>query len=237
VLARENHPAHVAADTEGPDIRGRHEILKVNREETGEIPMGKNDTIGLSRRRFVASLPPLMCGGLAAPSLAERLERVGRGTDRQGPGFWAPYSAAEQQAVSRSVMAQDITNYIGHGFGCAECSYMVGLRFLGEPEARLSAAACFSGGFGQGDLCGFLTGGMMAIGVAAGKLHPTDRRAMREYYRPRSQAYWEWWTSRGTLHCSELRELYNGSEEFLRMGQRAVVKVEELVATARGDDS
>ena len=34
-------------------------------------------------------------------------------------------------------------------------------------EERLSAAGVFSGGFGQGDLCGYLTGSMMTIGSDA----------------------------------------------------------------------
>ena len=186
------------------------------------------NTVGVSRSRrsFVASLPPLLLGGLAVPCAAECL----RGQEK--PGFWAAYSREEQRAVGASVMAQDITNFIGHGFGCAECALGVGLNYLGEPREKLAAAAVFSGGFSQGDLCGFLTGSMMSIGIAAGKLH-SDRGAMREWARPRSQAYWEWWVSRGPLHCSDLRQQYQGSEEFLRMGQRAVVKLEELIAPAR----
>ncbi len=151
---------------------------------------------------------------------------------QEKPGFWGPYTPEEQKAIDASVMAQDVLNYVGHGYGCAECSYMVGLRYMGEPEERLSAAGVFSGGFSQGDLCGFLTGSMMAIGVAAGKLHK-DRQAMREFSRPLAKEYWEWWESRGPLHCSGLRELYSGDEQFVRMGQRAVTKLEELIAPAR----
>jgi hypothetical protein len=148
------------------------------------------------------------------------------------PGFWTEYTPQEQAAIEASSMAQDVTNFIGHGYGCAECSYMVGLRYLGEPEERLGAALAFSGGFGKGDLCGFLSGGMMAIGVAARKLHE-DRKAMRDFAKPRIQELWDWWTSRGPLHCADLRELYQGDEAFLRMGQRTAAKVEELIAPAR----
>lgn len=186
------------------------------------------NTVGLnrSRRSFVASLPPLLLGGLAVPCAAECL------TGQEKPGFWAGYSPEEQRVIGASVMAQDLTNFIGNGYGCAECALGVGLNYLGEPREKLAAAAVFSGGFSQGDLCGFVTGSMMSIGIAAGKLHK-DRQAMRDFARPRSQEYWRWWVSRGPLHCSELRQQYQGSEEFLRMGQRAVAKLEELIEPAR----
>jgi hypothetical protein len=128
-------------------------------------------------------------------------------------------------------MAQDITNFVGHGYGCAECALIVGLRYLGEPEEKLASAAVFSGGFGKGDLCGFFTGSMMAIGIAARKLH-ADRSAMRAFANPRRDAFWDWWQSRGPLHCSDLRKLYDGQDQFVRMGQRAVAKLEELIAPA-----
>jgi hypothetical protein len=188
--------------------------------------MRKEKLCGLSRRRFINSLSPLAVGCLGLPTLAERL------TAQEKPGFWTEFTAEEQRDIDSSVMAQDMTNYAGHGYGCAECSLMVGLRYLGEPEERLGAAAVFSGGFGKGDLCGYFTGSMMAIGIAARKLHE-DRSAMREFANPRRDEYYEWWQSRGPLHCSDLREMYDGSDQFLRMGQRAVVKLEELIAPAR----
>jgi hypothetical protein len=209
--------------------------------------MSKSDIRQCSRRQILASIPPLACCGLAVPLIGK--EAFGRPEDsvrgeptrtavataasvQEKPGFWAPFTLEEQKAVDASVMAQDVLNYAGHGYGCAECSYMVGLRYMGEPEERLSAAGVLSGGFSQGDLCGFLTGSMLAIGVAAGKLHK-DRESMRAFSRPLAKEYWEWWESRGPLHCSDLRELYAGDEEFFRVGQRAVAKLEDLIAPAR----
>ena len=188
--------------------------------------MKRDEASGLTRRRFFNTLSPLAVGCLGVPCFGKRLAAQDR------PGFWSEFTPEEQRVVDSSVMAQDLTNFVGHGYGCAECSLMVGLRYLGEPEERLGAAGVFSGGFGKGDLCGFFTGAMMSIGIAARKLHE-DRTAMREFSRPRSDEYWEWWQSRGPLHCSDLRELYDGSDQFLRMGQRAVVKLEELIAPAR----
>jgi hypothetical protein len=187
--------------------------------------MKKNDVSGLTRRRFFHALSPLAAGCLGVPCFGKRL------TAQDKPGFWSEFSPEEQSGVDSSVMAQDLTNFAGHGYGCAECSLGVGLNYLGEPQERLGVAGVFSGGFSQGDLCGFLTGAMMSIGIAARKLHE-DRTAMREFSRPLAKEYWEWWESRGPLHCSDLREMYDGSDQFLRMGQRAMVKLEELIAPA-----
>ncbi len=172
----------------------------------------------LSRRSFVGAVCPFVLGGLTLPQ------------ERQG--FWDPFTTEEEEAVSRSVMAQRVPSYLGEGFGCAEVCVAASVDYLGESRHWVDAAAVFSGGFGQGDLCGFLTGGMMAIGVAAGKLHG-ERQAMRDFARPRGQEYWNWWTARGPLHCAELRTLYEGREQFVRMAQRAMTKLETLIEPAQ----
>jgi hypothetical protein len=188
--------------------------------------MHNGDASGFSRRRFLRSLSPVAAGCLGIPCFGRRLAAQDK------PGFWSEFTPEEQRVIDASVMARDITNFVGHGYGCAECALMVGLRYLGEPEQRLGAAAAFSGGLGKGDLCGLLTGSMMAIGIAARKLHE-DRDAMLAFVRPRRAEYWEWWESRGPLRCAELRQLYEGPEQFLRMSQRAVTKLEGLIAPAR----
>jgi len=188
--------------------------------------MKKEHAANISRRAFVCSLPPIVVGGLSTPCV------YARNGKQEKPGFWAEFTAEERQQVDSSVMAQDITNFAGHGYGCAECSLVVGLRYLGEPEERLSAAAVFSGGLGKGDLCGYFSGSMMAIGIAARKLYK-DREEMHAFARQQASAFWEWWESRGPVHCRDLRKRYEGTEEFVRMGQRVVVKLEELIADAR----
>jgi hypothetical protein len=188
--------------------------------------MGEFGSYRATRREFVGSLTPLLAAGLAFPSLSESFQ------EQDKPGFWSTFTPQEQRTIAASTMARDVQNYAGHGFGCAECCYVVALRYLGEPEARLDAATVFNGGLGQGDLCGMLTGSMLAIGVAAGKLHQ-DRTQLRRRARQMSNEYWDWWLSRGSVHCSELRRMYQGGEEFLRMAQRAVSKVEELIEAAR----
>jgi hypothetical protein len=128
-------------------------------------------------------------------------------------------------------MAKDIENYAGKGYSCAESIYVVSLNALDRPEEWLHAAAVFGGGLGKRDLCGLLTGGMMAIGVAGGKLHP-NRKDAKDWAREASSSYWDWWESMAPLHCRDLRTKYEGKDEYLRMCKRAAFKIEQLIEQA-----
>jgi len=169
---------------------------------------------------------PFIVGGVSIPS------RISSSDQQNQPGFWDEFSPAEQRAIAASVMAQDVSNHLGQGLGCAELGLAVACSYLGERQDWVDAATVFSGGFGKGDLCGLLTGGLMAIGIAAGRLHQ-GRAEMKQFARPLRDEYWSWWTSRGPVHCSELRTRYEGDEECMRMTQRAVAKMEQLIAAAR----
>jgi hypothetical protein len=130
--------------------------------------------------------------------------------------------------VAASPLAQGIGALHGRGYACSELILLAALRRFQLPENHLNAAAVFGGGVGKRDLCGFLTGGLMAIGIAAGKKY-ADRAAMHRAGRVASNAYWDWWLTRGDLHCMGPGTTHNNSEEFLRMSQRAAVKLEEVI--------
>ena len=134
--------------------------------------------------------------------------------------------------MAASPMAREIAALQGRGLSCAEMSLLAALRFLGLPESHLGAAGVFGGGVGKGDLCGFLTGSLMAFGLAASVRYGSDRAEMRGVARAMSNEYWDWWLSRGDLHCSILRPTYDGSEDFLRMAQRTALKAEEVLRTS-----
>jgi hypothetical protein len=46
---------------------------------------------------------------------------------------------------------------------------MAALKYLKKPEEYLHSAAAFGGGMAHYDLCGFLTGGIIALGNFAEK--------------------------------------------------------------------
>jgi hypothetical protein len=196
----------------------------------------------VSRRRFVGALPltvlatPAVLGG-SAPGLGEDAQdfpgdslRSDPGRDQQLPrlGFSQAFTREEAAAVSASPMAGIIAGLNGQGYPCSEMMLLAALRRFDLPEDHLNAAAVFGGGVGKRDLCGFLTGGLMAIGIAAGERY-ADRQQLHTVGRKASNAYWEWWLTRGDLHCMGPLTNHETPEEFVRMAQRAAVKLEEVI--------
>jgi len=185
---------------------------------------------GISRRKFVGALPLSL---LAVPSLPSRLagaiQEVPPG-DQETPrlGFSQEFTEEEAAAVAASPMAAIIAGLNGQGYPCSEMMLLAALRRFELPEAHLDAAAVFGGGVGKRDLCGFLSGGLMAIGFAAGEKYP-DRTQLHRVGRLASNAYWEWWLTRGDLHCMGPLTTHETPEEFVRMAQRAAVKLEEVL--------
>lgn len=171
------------------------------------------------------------CPGACLGSPQEVTPRTAQ--DAPKPGFHGEFTPEEADRIAASPMAREIAALHGRGLSCAEMSLLAALRFLGLPESHLGAAGVFGGGVGKGDLCGFLTGSLMAFGLAASVRH-TDRTEMRRVARALSNEYWDWWLSRGDLHCAILRPTYEGSEEFLRLAQRTALKTEELLRASLG---
>ena len=89
-------------------------------------------------------------------------------------------------------------------------------------------AAGFGGGMYHKDLCGFLTAGIMAIGVSVGMLNK-ERNDAKEIGRQKVNEYWAWWTSQAPLHCSEIRTEETSSNVCHRLGQIAAVRIEGLI--------
>jgi hypothetical protein len=125
-------------------------------------------------------------------------------------------------------MAQEIAGLHGKGYPCSEMMLLVGLHRAGLPDTHLDAAAVFGGGVGRRDLCGLLTGGLMAIGLAAGEKYP-DRSQLHRVGRKASNAYWDWWVSRADLHCMGPGTEHQDAETFMRMTQRTALKLEEVL--------
>ena len=195
----------------------------------------------VSRRRFVSALPLTV---LATPSVLSGCEAVEGGAEEnspppvlqaqsQGPGFIGPYSEEEAGAVAASPMAQEIAALNGQGYPCSEMILLAALRRFELGENHLDAAAVFGGGVGKRDLCGLLTGGLMAIGFAAGNRY-TDRQQVHQVGRTASNAYWDWWVGRGDLHCMGYGTAHENSDEFVRMCQRTAVKLESVLTEIVG---
>ena len=179
----------------------------------------------LSRRSFLASTPVLLWGSRlwgAEPDTAQSPQKV--------PELKEELTTEELKWIEKSMMAEDLNNYFGNGYSCAESLLIVSLRFLEKPEELVWAAGGFGGGMYHKDLCGFLTSGIMALGIKAGMLEK-ERKEAKEDVAQAVKQYWKWWTSLAPLHCSEIRKPETGSKVCVRLGRLAAAKIEELLTS------
>lgn len=183
--------------------------------------MARSDDFKLNRRGFLNCASTLMLGTYFLGSAP--LERAQE--TQELPEELTP---EEQKAVENSVMARDIKNYFGKGYSCAESILMVSLRFLKKPEELAWAASGFGGGMYHRDLCGFLTGGIMGIGLKTGMFKKT-REEKKEICKNLVDQYWSWWSSLVPSRCSEIRKDETSPRVCRRLGLLAAAKIEELI--------
>jgi hypothetical protein len=129
-------------------------------------------------------------------------------------------------------MAKDIGTYFGQDFSCAESLLMASLRHLGKPEEWVWAAAGFGGGMYKRDLCGFLTGGIMALGFASG-IREMPRKEAKEYCGDLVEKYWGWWGLQAPYHCAEIREGQTTYEVCRNLGLLSAAKIEEFLESIK----
>lgn len=180
-----------------------------------------NNSKQLTRRKFLGSFTGLMAGtGLMG---AVRYP----GSKKQGRNIYDPLTAEEEKIINASRMVKEIEKLPGKGFSCAGSIFMAALKYMNKPGNIVDAAAAFGGGMGQRDLCGFLTGGIMALGISAGR-HHKERKEIKAHARKLTKEYWAWWQSMAPLHCADLRTKYD-RQGFNNMLKRVAVKIEELI--------
>ncbi|NIM57489.1 MAG: hypothetical protein GTO16_00900 [Candidatus Aminicenantes bacterium] len=195
--------------------------------------MKKSEILIMPRREFIASASFLAIGGqlFGMSSLSFQSEQA-------PPELKEELTPEELKIVEKSVIAKNLKNYFIKGYSCAESLLLVSLRFLGKPEELVWVASGFGGGLYQKDLCGFLTSGVMAIGLSSGMLKK-QRLEGKEHCKQNLKQYWQYWTSMAPLHCSEIRKedaTSKGDPEYKvcrRLGQLAAVKIEELIKPAK----
>jgi C_GCAxxG_C_C family probable redox protein len=139
--------------------------------------------------------------------------------------IYDPLTPEEEKIINSSEMVKEILNL--KGYSCAESILLAALKYLKKPEEFLYSAATFGGGMGHDDLCGFLTGGLMALGNAAGVQYK-DRKKMKAQAGKMSKKFWKWWESWAPLHCYQLKTKYD-KDGFVNMKKRVAAKIEELI--------
>lgn len=184
-------------------------------------------TLDIPRRAFVSSIPGLLLGGRF---LSEPLYSYANIQEK--PELKEELTAEELKWVEQSSMAKDLPNYFGKGYSCAESLFMVSLRFLKKPQELVWVAAGFGGGMYHKDLCGFLTAGIMAIGLSVGMLDK-GRKEAKDHCATQVKSYWKWWQTISPLRCSYIRTEGTSSSVCRRLGQIAAAKTEELINSAQ----
>jgi hypothetical protein len=183
--------------------------------------MSEKDPMPLPRRAFIAS-------GLLIGSSLVIGPRFRKSTPQTVQKAKEELSADEKKWIDESILAKDLKNYFGQGFSCAESILMVSLRYLQKPEDLVWAAAGFGGGMYQRDLCGFLTGGIMALGVAGGMLE-MPRVEAKKICGETVKKYWAWWGTTAPHRCSQIRSEGTTSQVCVNQGLLAAAKIEDLV--------
>jgi hypothetical protein len=189
--------------------------------------MNHKGQLEIPRRVFVSSIPGILFGvGLLSQS-AYSYENI-----QEKPELKEELTPEELKWVEHSSMARDLPNYFGKGYSCAESLFMVSLRFLKKPEELVWVAAGFGGGMYHKDLCGFLTAGIMAIGLSSGLLNK-ERREAKDHCGEQVKEYWKWWQTKSPLRCADIRTEGTSSSVCRRLGQIATAKTEDLIKTAK----
>jgi hypothetical protein len=187
--------------------------------------MKKTDSLSMPRRTFIASGMLLGNTLFGVPlNWGSNIQATQKAKES--------LSLDEKRWIDDSTLAKDIRNYFGQGFSCAESLLLVSLRYLGKPEDWVWTAAGFGGGLYNRDLCGFLTGGIMALGCASGTLKMPRKKA-KEYCGGLVKQYWDWWGLQAPYHCSEIRTDETTSAVCTNQGLLSAAKIEELIESIK----
>lgn len=180
----------------------------------------------IARRKFIISVPIWTLGTCFSGRV------LGQDASAQSPkSLPEELSPEELKIVEKSVLAKDLPTYFGKGYSCAESLLTVGLRHLKKSEELVWLAAGFGGGMLHRDVCGFLTGGCMTLGLAAGMLDK-ERIEAKEWNKQMVDTYWTWWTSQAPLRCADIRKEGTSGRVCRRLGLLAAAKIEELIGPA-----
>jgi C_GCAxxG_C_C family probable redox protein len=132
-----------------------------------------------------------------------------------------------QSGAAGGPMTGWTAQHLNEGFWSADSLFLSAVKFLKQPEDLVRIATPFGGGMGQKDLCGYLTGGFMAIGLFAGASKGGDRAARQKTSRL-AKEYYDWWTSNYPVHCKEINKSRTEPCDYKAMGQKTSAFLQTL---------
>ena len=90
-------------------------------------------------------------------------------------------------------------------FNCAQSVFYAFAEDVGmEKEPALKAASCFGGGMRCGEVCGAVTGALMAIGMKYGSSAENDETGQYTAYKKETEFIKKFREKNGKIHCREL---------------------------------
>jgi C_GCAxxG_C_C family probable redox protein len=109
------------------------------------------------------------------------------------------------------------------GFNCSQAVCAAYAPALGLPrDLALKIGAGFGGGMGRhGEVCGAVTGAIMAIGLKAGSIEATDAAAKEKAYALTHQAIEQFTARHGSVLCRELLSCDISQPEGLQHAREA----------------
>ena len=105
------------------------------------------------------------------------------------------------------------------GYSCAQSVFYAFCEDLGvEEDTALKLACGFGGGMGRkGEICGAVSGGILALGARYGRGEKEDRTATEATYARTRELMDEFTRRHGTCLC---RQLLNGCDLTTKEGRR-----------------
>ena len=128
-----------------------------------------------------------------------------------------------QSAPAGGSMTGWTAQHLTQGYWSADSLFLSALKYLKKPEEIVSVATGFGGGIGQKDLCGYVTGGVMAIGLFCGAAKGNDK-AGRQKCQRLTKEYFDWWAKDTPIHCGEIKQPC----DYKAMGEKASEFLQKL---------
>ena len=116
-------------------------------------------------------------------------------------------------------------DFFAEGFNCAQSVLTSHAAQFGlEPETALKVSAAFGAGMGRkGEVCGAVTGALMAIGLASGPTSASDKEAKERTYQLAHRLLDKFTQKNGSILCRELLGCQmDNAEELARARQQGL---------------
>lgn len=128
-----------------------------------------------------------------------------------------------QPGAAGGSMAGWTAEHLNQGYWSADSLLLSALKYMKKPEEIVAASTGFGGGIGRKDLCGYVTGGVMAIGLFCGAAKGGDK-AGRQKCQRLTKEYLDWWTTATPLHCGDIKHPC----DYKGMGEKTSVFLQKL---------